>query len=236
MARKKKQAGGGPPSDEAYLVAFGSTMTILLALFIVLSTLAQTHEGGFKAGTGAFTRALDTFGFSGWFDGTRSALPDRKVGPQYHVEQETSREDEPTNQVNDIEQERITRLLRDMRRRFESSSAPEQKVRIAVLWLDGSLQTDRGGRVQLTRQQLEQLLPYLPALLDRRIRQAYVEVLAPDSSPGALDTGLALARQLSEAIVELAAGPGGKTRRLVPIVRPARESQTGYRARVLLVR
>ncbi len=237
MARKKKADAGGASSEESYLVAFGSTMTILLALFITLSVLANDQEGGFKAGTGAFVRALDTFGFPGLFAGRESVVEYDALGPRYQAgteEGEGKKGDatEESGMVNDLEQERVAKLLRQLRQSFESQSEAGREIRVAVVWIGGFVQPVRAGRPVLNRQQLQQLVPYLTPLFSREVSRVYVEVFTPEPRAERLREGLEIAEAIAERLMAMAGL--ARTEKLIPVVRPGQGR--GFRARLVLVR
>ena len=65
LFRKKKGHGGGPDAN-AWMVSYADMATILLAMFIVLSTFSQDQTGiTLYHGTGSFKKSLKNFGMRG---------------------------------------------------------------------------------------------------------------------------------------------------------------------------
>lgn len=61
---KKKEADGAP----AYFGLFCTLQIVLLAFFILLNTMAETQESGFKSGVGAIQNAFGVMGGFGIFE------------------------------------------------------------------------------------------------------------------------------------------------------------------------
>ncbi len=238
MARKKKGGDAGSSSEEAYLIAFGSTMTILLALFIVLSTLSQSQEAGFRKGTGSFVRALNTFGLAGLFSGTREAVDFESVSPHYQVgEGEGDKggdkaEENVPGDVNDFEQERLSRMLQNLRRQFESSDQATETIGVAVVRLPGPV---RPTPPHLSDQQRQRLIELLP-LLTNAERRVYVEVHAPGTAADGLQNAARVAAGIKQEIAQLAQREAAEFPQIIPLGRLGPASTDQFTARLLFVR
>ena len=64
--RKKKGHGAGGPDANAWMMSYADMATILLAMFIVLSTFSKDQTGiSLYHGTGSFQKAMKSFGLPG---------------------------------------------------------------------------------------------------------------------------------------------------------------------------
>lgn len=124
---KKKKIDSGP--GKAYLLSFSDTMTALCAFFIVLNSLAKEQTGAnLHAGTGSFTRSLQSFGVPGIAPGDESAraAPMPETSPLYVVPDDENSPPEPNGtgpdenadqlRVIDREVEDFERFLNEMGR------------------------------------------------------------------------------------------------------------------------
>ncbi len=67
MLRRRKSADSHI-NTEGWMMSYADMATILLAMFIVLSTLGKDQSGvNLYNGTGSFRKALDSFGLPGAF-------------------------------------------------------------------------------------------------------------------------------------------------------------------------
>ncbi len=237
MARKKVQDPGAS-SEEAYLIAFGSTMTILLALFIVLSTLSQSQEAGFRKGTGSFVRALDTFGLAGLFSGTPQATDFEAVSPHYQVgagEGEkggAEAEQEVSGDVHDFEQEQLTRMLQQLRRQFESSDQTVETIGVAVVPLPGPA---RSEPPHLSDEQIQRIVELLPVLTSAE-RRVYVEVGVKQPGAQQLERGARIAAAIKEEIARLAHRDRGELPQVITLARVRADAPYDLAVRLLFVR
>ena len=236
---KKRSADPGASNEEAYLIAFGSTMTILLALFIVLSVLASSQEGGFKKGTGSFVRALDTFGLSGLFDRSPEAVDFDAVSPHYQVGEGATGDrggledrEEKSGEVNDYEQERLTRALQELRRQFDASQPQRQVIGVAVVPFQTPLNPEPP---HLTEEHRSKIIELLPALLDQG-RRVYVEVGVAETNAAALAQAAQAAVAIKGEIAQLARRSPGELKHLIPLGRTRPGEGTSLALRLLFVR
>src|SRR5947209_7064065 len=86
MARARKKAGDSPINTEGWMMSYADMATILLAMFIVLSTLGKDQTGvNLHNGTGSFRQALDAFGLPGLFSTSSRVIPLETASPRYHA-------------------------------------------------------------------------------------------------------------------------------------------------------
>src|SRR2546426_8636565 len=82
MMRRRRTADG-QINTNGWMMSYADMATILLAMFIVLSTLGKDQTGvNLQRGTGSFTNALRSFGLPGLF--STSPRPIALSGPTPH--------------------------------------------------------------------------------------------------------------------------------------------------------
>jgi hypothetical protein len=125
--RHKHKGHGGGPNSIAWMVSYADMATILLAMFIVLSTLSKDQTGiSLFRGTGSFRHALNNFGAPGLFANSDKVAPLTAPGPQHAV----TPSDDPRGldpvggRVIDAEQEHLQRFLDEAGRTFAVSRLP----------------------------------------------------------------------------------------------------------------
>ncbi len=122
LLRKKKGGHGGNVNSNAWMVSYADMATILLAMFIVLSTLGKDQTGiSLFYGTGSFKQALKNFGLPGLNANSNQVVPLQSAGTAYPTEApfRESAED-PTGRIIDGEQEYLQHFLSEMGRAFEA--------------------------------------------------------------------------------------------------------------------
>ncbi len=114
------EQGGAP----RYLVAFSSIMTLLLAFFIILQSLApQQSPGLFYAGTGSFIAALETFGLQRFLTSGTMKVIKGKSAPRYT--QRGTRERPPEYRRIDVEYEDAQRSLKELERKHRTEQSKD---------------------------------------------------------------------------------------------------------------
>lgn len=128
MARAKKKNGQAVATD-AWMVSFASLATVLLGMFIVLSTLGKDQTGiSTLRGLGSFREYRAQFGFGGLFDHSGRAKQFEAVGPRYvidELDQETELSDKnAATRSIDGEREKLQRFLDELDRLFPVETLP----------------------------------------------------------------------------------------------------------------
>src|SRR5450432_486692 len=84
---RKKKGHGAAPDANAWMMSYADMATILLAMFIVLSTFSQDQTGiTLYHGTGSYKQASKNFGLPGLLPNSWQAVPLNNSGPQHAVD------------------------------------------------------------------------------------------------------------------------------------------------------
>jgi len=143
------------------MLSYADMVTLLLALFIMLSTLGKDQTGlNFQRGLESLRQHQNWFGLPGMLAGT-----DRKIHldaplPKYPFEPTPDAEKGPPRRVLDAERERLQYFLEEMQRQFNVEKLPRITSQ-ATLDLFGPL---NGSAPHLTAKHLEVIRPLLPVL------------------------------------------------------------------------
>src|SRR5581483_8996155 len=87
MLRRRKPADSHI-NTEGWMMSYADMATILLAMFIVLSTLGKDQTGvNLYNGTGSFRKALDSFGLPGFFSSSSMPIQLSYPSPHYSLQQ-----------------------------------------------------------------------------------------------------------------------------------------------------
>jgi Membrane MotB of proton-channel complex MotA/MotB len=140
MARSRKTADAAI-NTEGWMMSYADMATILLAMFIVLSTLGKDQTGAsLQKGLESYRESRQTFGFPGMFDTTGRAINLSASGPRYNLHHE----DDPSRQGNtaigvasngpddekregvsiDQEKEQFQHFVKELERQFDVKRMP----------------------------------------------------------------------------------------------------------------
>jgi len=87
--RKNKASGSSGPQTPKYIVSYSAMMTILLAFFIMMNTLAEVREYGLIGnGLGLFRMSFNSLGLPGFLTGGRLPANLNAVGGKIRVEED----------------------------------------------------------------------------------------------------------------------------------------------------
>jgi Membrane MotB of proton-channel complex MotA/MotB len=204
LRKKKAHVGGGGPDANAWMVSYADMATILLAMFIVLSTFSQDQTGiTLYHGTGSFKKGLKNFGLPGLSPNSTQTVPLNHAGPQHSFDPAEGwkpKEHTPDapDRVIDVEEEHFQHFLDEIGR-----VCPLNKLRRTV----GQVTVDMHEPLSplppyLTVGHRLRVLPLL-ALLQRE--RYHLQIVVWAGMP--VDTALIRASTQANAIVEmLAAG------------------------------
>ena len=143
MARVRRKSVDGHINTEGWMMSYADMATILLAMFIVLSTLGKDQTGvNLYNGTGSFRKALDEFGLPGMFGTSSQPVQFSYSAPHYAIDepqggpgkgQGSGTGDEgPPSRTIDGEQEQMQRFLQEMGRRFPVEKVPRTEGQAVI--------------------------------------------------------------------------------------------------------
>jgi hypothetical protein len=131
MALFKKKGADGVINTEGWMMSYADMATVLLAMFIVLSTLGKDQTGvSLQRGLESWRDSRHSFGLSGAFQTSSRVFQNEALSPQY-----TLQEDEPATDGGgpdkdegprsiDGEHEGLQRFLQEMDRQFKVEKLP----------------------------------------------------------------------------------------------------------------
>jgi Membrane MotB of proton-channel complex MotA/MotB len=218
IPREKKGGHGAGPDSLAWMMSYADMATILLAMFIVLSTFAKDQTGiSLYYGTGSFQAAIASFGVPGLMAQSSTVVPLNAPGPQHTLASQGSSEvgPEPSialdkdasgapqttpDRVIDGEQENFQRFLGEMDRHFKTAKLPRTAGQTALDFYE------KLGKQPpyVTALQQEQLAPLLPLLRQNGYR---MQVIVWAGIPRDTATSRA-AEEAADVADELAASAG----------------------------
>ncbi len=117
----KRKRAGGHINTEGWMMSYADMATILLAMFIVLSTLGKDQTGiSLANGTGSFVNAMSSFGLAGLFRTSARPIPMNNPTPHYlyHPPPTRTAARRDRRRVIDGEEEHLQRFLRELQRQF----------------------------------------------------------------------------------------------------------------------
>ncbi len=130
MAHKKKGAEGAI-NTEGWMMSYADMATVLLAMFIVLSTLGKDQTGvSLQKGLESWRDSRASFGLSGAFQTSSHVFQQEAMAPNYGLEQDkpadngTGPDDKEGQRSRDAEQEGLQRFLQEMDRQFKVDKLP----------------------------------------------------------------------------------------------------------------
>jgi len=120
--RKQKGHGGGGINANAWMVSYADMATILLAMFIVLSTLGKDQTGiSLYYGTGSFKQAVKNFGLPGVGPNSSQVVPLKSAGTAYPTDVPfRATGEDPSGRIIDGEEEYLQHFLTEMNRAFDA--------------------------------------------------------------------------------------------------------------------
>jgi hypothetical protein len=217
---KKRKHAEGHINTEGWMMSYADMATILLAMFIVLSTLGKDQTGvGLANGTGSFVNALNSFGLAGLFQTSSKPIPMNNPTPHYlyHPADEERGAGSTDRRVIDGEEERLQRFLQELRRQFPVERLSRQAGQV-IIDLYEPLRKEAPTLGPRHTEALEQVRP----LLERPGFRVHLVVWAttPTASAWARATGQAR-RAAGEFIAASGLRPDAVAR-LVPLGQPWR--------------
>ncbi len=184
---RKKKGHGSSPDANAWMMSYADMATILLAMFIVLSTFSQDQTGiSLYHGTGSFKKAIHNFGLPGLMPNTWQTVPLNHPGPQHVVDSAEWKkkhgvDPDAPGRIIDGEEENFQRFLTEIGRAFPLTKLPRSAGQVT---LDMHEPLDRAAPY-LTDKHRPNVLPLL-ALLRRGNYQIQIVVWAGMPAESAL--------------------------------------------------
>jgi outer membrane protein OmpA-like peptidoglycan-associated protein len=131
--KKVPQPEEKPEMVALWVISFTDMVTLMLAFFVMLQTLAKEKSGVlFKAGQGSFIRAIDGFGIPDLIYGQQqmSNVDYKKL----RFPSQQASEDAPTGRVIDADGDAIRKSYEDIRQLIDSKAAelPSKALNVAV--------------------------------------------------------------------------------------------------------
>lgn len=220
---KRRKRHDGTINTDGWMMSYADMATILLAMFIVLSTLGKDQTGvSLSRATGSFQNALRNFGLPGLFPTSSKPIPMSGPTPRYTYApgEEADRPEkggaEPLR-VIDGEEEHLQRFLKELKRQFTCNRLPRQTGQVII-----DLYEPLSKRPPyLTARHNEVLHQVLPLLLRGNYHLRLV-VWATTPTASAWVRAANQARLAAEELAEASRLDEAARRRLVPLGQPWR--------------
>jgi hypothetical protein len=224
---KKKKVTSSAINTEGWMMSYADMATILLAMFIVLSTLGKDQTGvNLYNGTGSFRTALDSFGLPGLFSNSSKVIQAETPNPSYQVGGEGDDPDpakggpdkgERGARVIDAEEERLQHFLGELNRRFPVEKMPKVAGQAIVDFFDPF----NKETPLLTHRQKDVIWQVIPLLGQSKYRVTLV-VWATTPAASAWTRAAHRAKQVVDEIVRARSLDTGARERLIPVGQPWR--------------
>jgi hypothetical protein len=205
MARQHKKALAAV-NTEGWMMSYADMATILLAMFIVLSTLGKDQTGGsLQKGLESYRESRQYFGLSGVFPSSRAPNKLGHVQPRYTLQGDGNPDDEgkkpsaPDGFSADREKERFQHFVNELSRQFNVERLPQVVAQATVDFFEPLGKTEP----YWTALHQEALAPVLP-LLRRGDYRVVLIVWAPMAKEGTLARAAEKARQLADELAATA--------------------------------
>ncbi|HWG43745.1 MAG TPA: flagellar motor protein MotB [Gemmataceae bacterium] len=215
---------GSRINTDGWMMSYADMATILLAMFIVLSTLGKDQTGiNLANGTGSFVNSLNSFGMAGLFDSAAHPIPTNNPTPHYlynpHEDENQVEHPGAGDQLRliDGEEEHLQHFLQELHRQLpvERTSRSAGQVNIDLY------EPLRKGAPYLTPRHVEMLEQIRP-LLERPGFRVHLVVWTPTPT---LSAWTRAATQAHHATAEFAAASQlspAAAERLIPLAQPWR--------------
>jgi hypothetical protein len=135
----KKKGHGSSPDANAWMMSYADMATILLAMFIVLSTFSKDQTGiSLYRGTGSFKQATNSFGLPGLMPNSWEVVPLNESGPQHAIDapdewkKKDGQDPDAPTRVIDAEEEYFQHFLSEVGRAFPLTKLPRSAGRVTL--------------------------------------------------------------------------------------------------------
>jgi hypothetical protein len=184
-------------NTEGWMMSYADMATILLAMFIVLSTLGKDQTGAsLQKGLESWRESRQFFGLDGMFKESGQVAQLGAPGPHYPFPPDDDNDGDPSQ---DGETARLERFLDQMSRQFDLDKLPKAAGQATVDFFDPL----HSQAPLLTAKHIERLSPVL-RLLHRPEYRATLVVWATMPSDPAWTRAAEQAAELSHELLDLA--------------------------------
>lgn len=220
--KDERQRMAGRINVMGWLMSYADMATVLLAMFIVLSTLSKDQTGiSLYNGTRSFFRVTQSFGLPG--ESPNAGLAENKPTPSYLYQpgtaegedQERFRTDQPA--VLDSDEQRLHHFLGELRRQFPVENKHGQAGRVVI-----DTYEPLGKEAPYLRGRNDELFAQLRPLLEREDHRLYLIVWATTPSSSAWLRAAGQARQAADELAARVHLPPAAAARLIPLGQPWR--------------
>jgi len=135
MLHHRKRAAGRGINSNGWMISYADMVTILLAMFIVLSTLSKDQTGlSLYYGTGSYRKAVKQFGLPGVSNNSRKTVPLDQPGPRYNVDNPngSAKSNGNTDRVIDGEEEVFQQFLQETKKDLKVKNEGKEAGRSSV--------------------------------------------------------------------------------------------------------
>lgn len=218
--RRKKGKGNHAGIDpNGWMMSYADMVTILLAMFIVLSTLAKDQTGlSLYRGTGSYKKAINSLGVPGLMKYAYKSVELSEAAPRYTIENldPKSKPAEP-HQLADGELEQFQAFLFDLSQSNEVKRKEREQARAAV---------DIHSRINnqppyLKEKQTSQLISVISLVREANYR-AEIIVWAPTPADSMLARSVKIAEQIRQELLEEISLPEEYRDRVIAVSQPWR--------------
>jgi hypothetical protein len=219
----KRKRGEGHINTEGWMMSYADMATILLAMFIVLSTLGKDQTGiSFANGTGSFVNAMNSFGLSGLFNTSAKPIALNNPAPHYlyqprDEEGEGDTRGNDRRRVIDGEEERLQRFLQELGRQFPVERRPRQIGQVII-----DLYEPLHKKAPYLGPRHTEVLDQVRPLLERAGFRLYLVVWTPTPTASAWARAAGQAQLAADEFITTSGLQPAAIQRLVPIAQPWR--------------
>jgi Membrane MotB of proton-channel complex MotA/MotB len=219
MGRPRKHSEGSGVNANGWMISYADMVTILLAMFIVLSTLSKDQTGmSLYYGTGSYRNAVKRFGLPGVSPNSGKTVQLNVPGPRFAVEN-ASDEEGPhgPGRIIDAEEEIFQQYLAQLKKDFTVKNLGKEAGRSAV---------DFHSRLNttaplLSRKQRDMVVP-LVLMAQQKGYQVDIIVWAPTPADTACLRSLGVASELRDELLADLGQIGIASERITPVAQPWR--------------
>jgi hypothetical protein len=215
---------GSRINTDGWMMSYADMATILLAMFIVLSTLGKDQTGiNLANGTGSFVNSLNSFGMSGLFDSAAHPIQMNNQTPHYlynpHEEESKVVHPGAGDQLRliDGEEEHLQHFLQELRRQF-----PVERTARSVGQVNIDLYEPLHKEAPYLTPRQEEILEQVRPLLERPGFRLHLVVWAPTPTLSAWTRAAAQARRAAAEFAAASQLSPAAAERLIPLAQPWR--------------
>jgi hypothetical protein len=217
MLFRRKKSHGSAVNANGWMISYADMVTILLAMFIVLSTLSKDQTGlSLYYGTGSYRKAVKQFGLPGVSNNTAKTVQLEAPGPKFAIDDPSdSKKEENDQRVIDGEEEVFQQFLGNAKKDLKVENAGRESGRTSVDFYSRLNSTSP----LLSPKQHDMIVPLLLMAQQRGFRVEVV-VWAPTPADTACFRSIKTANVLrNELLAELATTKLVEDR-IIPVARP----------------